>query len=96
MHLVDVLRDLEKNLEELQKAIFQTEVDLNIIIAHSFLGPLTGECILNDATKVQCPSSKSAAMPHARILRHLRLHPLLLIWTAFVWGMGKLGMGNLI
>ena len=61
MHLVDVLRkDLEKNLEELQKAIFQTEVDLNILIAHSFLGPLTGDCILNDVHKSAVSKFKSS------------------------------------
>ena len=49
MCLISVLKNnLVVKLEEVTGMQATNEFKLNVTFAHNFLGPLTGECILND------------------------------------------------
>ena len=47
-------------LEEVKRVQTVNEVTVNITIAHNFLGPLSGECILNDSHKAEMSNFKKS------------------------------------
>ena len=61
MRLISVFKnDLPVKLEEVKRIQTVNEVTMNITIAHNFLGPLSGECILNDSHKAEMSNFKKS------------------------------------
>lgn len=59
MCLISVLKNnLVVKLEEVTGMQATNEFKLNVTFAHNFLGPLTGECILNDFHKGEISNIK--------------------------------------
>lgn len=64
MHLISVFKnDLPVKLEEITGLQAANEFMLNVTIAHNVLGPLTGECILNDSHKTEMSNFKKHCQP---------------------------------